>query len=498
MSWTTADIPSQRGRVIVITGANTGLGLETARTLAARGAEVVLAVRDPEKGKAAAHAITTTTPGATVTVQPLDLTSLTSIRTAATDLRSRYDHIDVLINNAGVMYTPKSRTQDGFDLQFGTNHLGHFALTGLLLPIITDRVVTVSSVGHRILADIHFDDLTLDRNYNRIAAYGQSKLANLLFTYELNRRLTTSTHPTSTSSATHTTPRAAPSPTPVTAPHPAFVTATHPASGSATHSAPGTAPHPAPGTATHPGSVTGAYPPSKAPSASGDATSPTLGTATHPASVTVAHPPSIAPSSSGDATSPEQPHAASASAAEFASGAVAHPTSGVALPSTSASESHPNPSLAASQTEPPTTSTRATVYDPIARPTAVGGAVPFGDAPSAANPNATEPTARTRIAVAAHPGISNTELSRNSPPYLRHAIRALTPLLQTPAMGALPILRAATDPTTPGATYYGPDGFAELRGHPIPVRSSRKSHDRVLQSRLWTVSEQLTEVHYDL
>src|SRR5271166_4732899 len=191
--WTTADIPDQTGRVAVITGANTGLGYETARALAEHGAHVVLAVRNLEKGKDAVARITAASPRADVALQELDLTSLDSIRAAARQLRSDHDRIDLLINNAGVMYTPKSTTKDGFELQFGTNHLGHFAFTGLLLdkllPVAGSRIVTVSSIGHRIRADIHFDDLQWERSYNRVSAYGQAKLANLLFTYELQRRL---------------------------------------------------------------------------------------------------------------------------------------------------------------------------------------------------------------------------------------------------------------------------------------------------------------------
>src|SRR3989449_3596775 len=149
--WTSDDVPGQRGRLAVVTGANTGLGFETARVLAARGASVVLAVRDTDKGKAAAARIAGTAPGANVMVQPLDLTSLDSIRAAAGELRARHPRIDLLINNAGVMFTPKQTTRDGFELQFGTNHLGHFALTGLLLeqmlPVPGFRVVTVSSIA---------------------------------------------------------------------------------------------------------------------------------------------------------------------------------------------------------------------------------------------------------------------------------------------------------------------------------------------------------------
>ena len=297
--WTTDDIPDQTGRVAVITGANTGLGYETARALAEHGAHVVLAVRNLDKGKDAAARITAASPSAGVTLQELDLTSLDSIRAAARQLRSDHDRIDLLVNNAGVMYTPKSTTKDGFELQFGTNHLGHFALTGLLLdrllPVAGSRIVTVSSIGHRIRADIHFDDLQWEHSYNRVSAYGQAKLANLLFTYELQRRL---------------------------------------------------APH------------------------------------------------------------------------------------------------------------------------------------------------------GTTIAAAAHPGGSNTELMRNLPPLVARVSAVIEPLFQDPAMGALPSLRAATDPAVVGGQYFGPDGFAQTRGYPKVVASSRKSHDIDLQRRLWAVSEELTGVVY--
>jgi NAD(P)-dependent dehydrogenase (short-subunit alcohol dehydrogenase family) len=301
--WTTDDMPDQTGRVAVVTGANTGLGLETAKALAARGASVVLAVRNLDKGKQAAITITADAPGADVAVQQLDLSSLDSVREAAAELRASHDRIDLLVNNAGVMYTPQSTTADGFELQFGTNHLGHFALTGLLLDrLLTaddSRVVTVSSVGHRIRSHIDFDDLGSARGYSRIAAYGRSKLANLLFTYELQRRL-----------------------------------------------------------------------------------------------------------------------AAGAS---------------------------------------------------------------------------------TTIAVAAHPGGSNTELVRNSPVLLRALSAVLAPLVaQSAAMGALPTLRAATDPDVRGGQYYGPDGFREVRGHPEVVESSRQSHDTATQRQLWTASEDLTGVTYPL
>jgi NAD(P)-dependent dehydrogenase (short-subunit alcohol dehydrogenase family) len=298
--WTTADIPDQSGRVAVITGANTGLGYETAAALAEHGAHVVLAVRNLDKGKEAVARITANASQADVALQELDLTSLESVRAAAEQLRATHDRIDLLINNAGVMYTTKQNTKDGFELQFGTNHLGHFAFTGLLLdrllPVAGSRVVTISSVGHRILADIHFDDLQWERSYNRVAAYGQAKLANLLFTYELQRRL---------------------------------------------------APH------------------------------------------------------------------------------------------------------------------------------------------------------GTTIAVAAHPGMSDTELMRNMPGPLIFAFERVAPLIaQNPAMGALPTLRAATDPAVLGGQYYGPDGLGQTRGYPKVVGSSKKSHDTDLQRRLWTVSEELTGVTF--
>ena len=299
--WTAADIPDQTGRVAVITGANTGLGYETAAALADHGAHVVLAVRNLDKGKDAAARISAASPHAEVTLQELDLTSLDSIRAAAEQLRSDHDRIDLLINNAGVMWTPKSTTKDGFELQFGTNHLGHFALTGLLLdrilPVAGSRIVTVSSMGHRIRADIHFDDLQWERGYSRVGAYGQAKLANLLFTYELQRRL---------------------------------------------------APH------------------------------------------------------------------------------------------------------------------------------------------------------GTTIAAAAHPGGSRTELARNLPAFLEPVTAVLLPLFQGADMGALPTLRAATDPGVLGGQYYGPDGFAEQRGYPKVVASSEKSHDVAVQRRLWAVSEELTGVVYPL
>ena len=189
--WSEADVPVQRGRTAVITGANTGLGFETARVLAARGAHVVLACRDLGRAKDAAARIE----GGAVPpeVIRLDLASLASVREAADEIGSAHDRIDLLINNAGLMMTPYERTADGFELQLGVNHLGHFALTAHLLPrmigVPGSRVVTVASNAHKY-GRIGFDDLQSERRYRRTAAYGQSKLANLMFHYELQRRLT--------------------------------------------------------------------------------------------------------------------------------------------------------------------------------------------------------------------------------------------------------------------------------------------------------------------
>lgn len=174
-------IPDLTGRTALITGANSGLGRVTARVLAGRGAHVVLAVRNRAKGEAAAA----TMPGSTE-VRDLDLADLSSVRDFAEDFT---DPVDLLINNAGIMIPPLYRTVDGFESQFGTNHLGHFALTNLLLPQVRERIVTVSSIAHRF-GTIDFDDLQwTSRPYRPMAAYGQSKLANLLFVSELQRRL---------------------------------------------------------------------------------------------------------------------------------------------------------------------------------------------------------------------------------------------------------------------------------------------------------------------
>jgi NAD(P)-dependent dehydrogenase (short-subunit alcohol dehydrogenase family) len=299
--WTSADVPDQSGRVAIITGSNTGVGYEAAAVLADKGAHVVLAVRNLGKGNDAKARITAQSPDAVVTVQDLDLASLESVRNAADALRTSHPRIDLLINNAGVWTLAKAATEEGFELHFGTNHLGHFALTGLLLDnmlrIDGSRVVTMSSPGHRMLSTIDFDHLRLDDTYNRYSGYGRSKLANLMFTYELARRLEVKSAPTA--------------------------------------------------------------------------------------------------------------------------------------------------------------------------------------------------------ALAAHPGASSTELLRNVPGVIRAPINFLWGrYAQSAEMGALPLLRAATDPDVRSGQYYGPDGRGEQRGHPKVVDSNAQSHDTALQRRLWDASEELTNVKF--
>src|SRR5579884_1548799 len=186
MGWTAADLPSLAGRTVIVTGANSGLGAVTARELARVGAHVIVAVRNTEKGEAAARQMT-----GHVEVGRLDLQDLASVR----EFADAIDTVDVLINNAGIMATPEARTVDGFESQIGTNHLGHFALTNLLLPKLTDRVVTVSSffhwMGYISLRDLNWTS----RPYSAWVAYGQSKLANLMFTSELHRRLQAASSP---------------------------------------------------------------------------------------------------------------------------------------------------------------------------------------------------------------------------------------------------------------------------------------------------------------
>jgi NAD(P)-dependent dehydrogenase (short-subunit alcohol dehydrogenase family) len=197
--WTAADMPDQAGRVAVITGASNGIGLEIARVLASRGAHLVLACRDVGKGRAAADRIGAALSGAgagpggvSADVVELDLSSLASVRAAAAAIRASYPRLDLLINNAGVMEVPYQQTADGFELTFATNHLGHFALTGLLLDLLLavpdSRIVSMSSQGHAE-GVMNFADLQSEQSYDPPRAYYQSKLANLLFTYELDRRL---------------------------------------------------------------------------------------------------------------------------------------------------------------------------------------------------------------------------------------------------------------------------------------------------------------------
>jgi NAD(P)-dependent dehydrogenase (short-subunit alcohol dehydrogenase family) len=302
--WTAADIGDQSGRVAVVTGATSGLGLETARVLAQHGATVVLTGRDQAKASAAADVIRASQASAAVETAELDLASLQSVRAAAADLTARFPKLDLLINNAGVMMPPYSLTKDGFELQFGTNHLGHFALTGLLMSSLLaapgSRVVTVSSNGHRA-GRMNFADLQSARHYQKFAAYGRSKLANLMFTYELHRR------------------------------------------------------------------------------------------------------------------------------------------------------------LAAKRAQ--------------------------------------------TIALAAHPGTARTDLSRHMSGLAQRAMSPQLGLLnswwvQDGSMGALPMLRAATDPEAIGGTYYGPGGAFQLTGYPVVVTSSVRSHNREAQRRLWAESEQMTGINY--
>jgi NAD(P)-dependent dehydrogenase (short-subunit alcohol dehydrogenase family) len=189
--WTADQIPDQSGRVVVVTGANSGLGLVTARELARAGASVVLACRNTSKGEQALAEVRAAAPSADVKLEALDLADLESVRDFAGRIGFEHQHLDLLVNNAGVMAPPRRTTKDGFESQFGTNHLGHFALTGRLLGKLLaaeePRVVTLSSGAHR-MGTIKFDDLQREHHYNNWLAYGQSKLANLIFCFELQRR----------------------------------------------------------------------------------------------------------------------------------------------------------------------------------------------------------------------------------------------------------------------------------------------------------------------
>lgn len=189
--WTAEHISNVEDKIVLITGANSGLGFEASLALAKKGSLVVMACRNPSKGQVALQQIQDEVPDAQVVVMSLNLASLQSIRTFAAEFTNHYDRLDILLNNAGVMAPPYAKTEDGFELQIGTNHFGHFALTGLLLERLlfttASRVVTTTSFAH-YMGRINFDDLNWTRKYSKWPAYGQSKLANLLFTYELDRR----------------------------------------------------------------------------------------------------------------------------------------------------------------------------------------------------------------------------------------------------------------------------------------------------------------------
>lgn len=190
--WTVADMPDLRGKVAIVTGANSGIGYEVAKALAEKNAQVILGVRNNDRGAEAVHQMLKQNPKSVVAMRCLDLANLESIREFAKNYQRDFNRLDLLINNAGVMALPRRTTEDGFEMQFGTNHLGHFALTGLLLSSLLStpkaRVVAVSSRLHEN-GEIRFDDLMAEESYDKNHAYAQSKLANLLFAYELQRRL---------------------------------------------------------------------------------------------------------------------------------------------------------------------------------------------------------------------------------------------------------------------------------------------------------------------
>jgi NAD(P)-dependent dehydrogenase (short-subunit alcohol dehydrogenase family) len=191
-NWTNEDIPDQNNKVIVITGATSGLGKQATKVLASKNAKVILAVRNTQKAEGVVMEIREDFPNAQLEIRHLDLGSLKSVRTFAKEFTNDYNQLDVLINNAGIMMCPYSKTEDGFEIQMGTNHFGHFALTGLLIPLLLDtkdsRVVATSSLAHKS-GDINFDDINWEsRKYSTTKAYSDSKLANLYFTYELARK----------------------------------------------------------------------------------------------------------------------------------------------------------------------------------------------------------------------------------------------------------------------------------------------------------------------
>jgi NAD(P)-dependent dehydrogenase (short-subunit alcohol dehydrogenase family) len=296
--WTEASIPDQTGRTVFITGANTGIGFEAARALAEHGARVLIGCRNADKAEAAADRIRASATQADIAIISLDLADLASVRAAAAVVNEE-SQLDLLINNAGVMALPHRTTSDGFEMQFGTNHLGHFALTGLLIDKLNAtpaaRVVSVSSQGHR-MGRIDFDDLNAERRYHRWLRYGMTKVSNLFFTYELQRRL--------------------------------------------------------------------------------------------------------------------------------------------------------------------------------------------------------ESAENTTIAVACHPGGAKTELARDAGKLMKFTQPVANLVTQSASMGALPTLRAATDPDVKGGQYYGPDGIGQSRGHPVKVHSNGYSHRADIAERLWVESEKLTGVAY--
>ena len=191
-NWSISDAAPQTGKVAIITGANAGLGYYTAEKLAMLGAEVVMAARNREKAESAIRDIKQLHPGARLSFIPLNLSSLASVRAFVNSFSQQFDRLDLLVNNAGIMVPPYSKTEDGFESQLGTNYLGHFLLTGLLMPLLLKsnqaRVVSLSSLMHKY-GRINFNDLQSEKGYNKIAAYGQSKLACLMYSYELQRKL---------------------------------------------------------------------------------------------------------------------------------------------------------------------------------------------------------------------------------------------------------------------------------------------------------------------
>lgn len=193
--WTSANIGSQNGKTVIITGANSGLGLEAAKVLTLKGANVIMAVRDIDKGQKAINNILTNSPNAKIELMELDLANIESIRNFTNNFKSKYSSVHILLNNAGIMWPPKRvATKQGWESQFGVNHLGHFALTSLLFDVLKNtpnsRVVTQSSIAHKMINQINFNDLNWNKSYSKGKAYAQSKLANLLFTYHLQQKLT--------------------------------------------------------------------------------------------------------------------------------------------------------------------------------------------------------------------------------------------------------------------------------------------------------------------